>query len=61
MKINDTKLPLKKGDKVGTINVYEKNKLVTTGELISNTNVDKLSYLELCKEMLKNSILGIIK
>lgn len=61
VKINDTKLPLKKGDKVGTINVYEKNKLVTTGELISNTNVDKLSYLELCKEMLKNSILGIIK
>lgn len=61
VKINDTKLPLKKGDKVGIINVYEKNKLVTTGELVSNTNVDKLSYLELYKEMLKNSILGITK
>lgn len=61
VKLNEIKLPLKSGDKVGNIDVYEKNKIVVSGDLISKTNVDKLSYLELYKEMIKNSILGIVK
>lgn len=60
VKLNDIELPIKKNDKIGEIKVYEKNKFITKGDLVSNTSVDKLNYLELYKETIKNSIMGII-
>lgn len=60
VKINSLSLPLKRGDVVGKISVRDKNRKITTVDLISNTNVEKLSYLELYIETIKNSILGII-
>ncbi|MCI8347141.1 MAG: D-alanyl-D-alanine carboxypeptidase [Bacilli bacterium] len=60
VKINSLSLPLKRGDIVGKISVSDKNRKITTVDLISNTNVEKLSYLELYIETIKNSILGII-
>lgn len=60
VKINKLTLPLKKGDTVGTISVSRKNKKVTTVDLVTNTNVESLTYLELYIETVKNGILGII-
>ena len=60
VKLNDIELPIKKNDKIGEIKVYEKNKFITKGDLVSNTSVDKLNYLELYKETIKNSIMGFI-
>lgn len=60
VKINSLKLPLKKGDIVGKIYVTHKKKRITTVDLVSNTNVEKLSYLQMYKETIKDSILGII-
>ena len=60
VKLNDIELPIKKNDKIGEIKVYEKNKFITKGDLVSNTSVDKLNYLELYRETIKNSIMGIM-
>ncbi len=60
VKINSLTLPLRKGDVVGKVSIKDKGKKITTVDLISNTNVDKLSYLELYIETIKNSILGIV-
>lgn len=60
VKINSLKLPLKKGDVVGKIYVTDKKKTITTVDLVSDTNVEKLSYLQMYKETIKNSILGIM-
>ena len=54
------KLPIKKGSTVGKIHVYEKNKKITSVDLVSNTSVDKLNFIELYIETVKNSILGLI-
>lgn len=54
------KLPIKKGSTVGKIHVYEKNKKITSVDLVSNTSVDKLNFVELYIETVKNSILGLI-
>ncbi len=58
--LNELKLPINKGTTVGKIKVYEKNKTITEVDLVSNTDVEKLSYLQLYLEMLKKSILGLI-
>lgn len=60
VKINSLTLPLRKGDVVGKVSIKDKGKKITTVDLISNTNVEKLSYLELYIETIKNSILGIM-
>lgn len=60
VKLDDIELPIKKNDKIGEIKVYEKNKFITKGDLVSNTYVDKLNYLELYRETIKNSIMGIM-
>ncbi len=60
VKIDELELPIKKGDVVGTISVIHNNKKVTTVDLVTSTNVEKLNYLELYIQTIKNSILGII-
>lgn len=47
VKINKYQLPLKKDEKVGSISVVCKNKIVTTGDLIVSESIKPLSYLKL--------------
>ncbi|MBR3145891.1 MAG: D-alanyl-D-alanine carboxypeptidase [Bacilli bacterium] len=54
--VNEIKLPIKKGDVLGTIFVYLKNKKVSSMDLISDRDVGKLSLIDL----FRNNIVGII-
>lgn len=54
--VNEVKLPIKKGDVLGTIFVYLKNKKVSSMDLISDRDVGKLSLIDL----FRNNIVGII-
>jgi len=54
--VNEVKLPIKKGDVLGTIFVYLKNKKVSRMDLISDRDVGKLSLIDL----FRNNIVGII-
>lgn len=56
VEVGDINLPIKKGDVLGSISVYSKNKLVITGELISDRDLVKLSLIDLYK----NNIIGVI-
>lgn len=51
---------MKKGDTVGRITVTKNNKKITSVDLVSDTNVKKLNFLELYIETIKNAILGIM-
>ena len=54
--VNEVKLPIKKGDVLGTIFVYLKNKKVSSMDLISDRDVGKLSLIDLFRD----NIVGII-
>lgn len=56
IKIKEINLPIQKGDVLGGITVKLKDKIITTGELISDRDVSKLKLFDL----FKNSIIGII-
>ncbi len=56
IKIKEINLPIQKGDVLGSITVKLKDKIITTGELISDRDVSKLKLFDL----FKNSIIGII-
>lgn len=60
VKVNDVKLPIKKDSVVGKIEALYKNKVVSTGELIVDEDIEELSYLELLKENLMNVVFGNI-
>ena len=60
VKVNDIKLPKKKDSVVGKIEALYKNKVVSTGELIVDEDIEELSYLELLKENLMNVVFGNI-
>lgn len=60
VKMDDVSLPLKKGDSVGSIDVYEKSKKITSMDLVVNQSIEQLNFLELYIETIKNSILGIL-
>lgn len=60
IKINNLKLPMKKGDTVGRITVTKNNRKITSVDLVSDTNVKKLNFFELYIETIKNAILGIM-
>ena len=60
IKLNDIDIPIKKGDILGKIQVKLKDKVITTGDLISNNNVDKVSFIELFKNNIINVITGNI-
>ena len=59
VKTNKIKLPIKKNNVLGKIDVISKNKIITTSELIVLEDVEKLSLFELYKDNLINSIFGI--
>ena len=58
--LKEYSLPIKKGDVVAKLIVYEHGKKISTNNLISTTDVRKLNYLELNVNTLKNEILGIV-
>ena len=47
---NDIYLPIKSGDFIGKLNVYYDNILINTGELIALDDVNKVTFMQLCKE-----------
>lgn len=52
--INEIKLPIKKNTCIGNVNVYYKDKFITSRELCVDRDVDKLSLFELYyKEFIK--------
>ena len=60
VKLNTVKLPIKKGDVVGTIDVYNNNKLVNTTNLTVKYDVGKCNMLELYIKNLGDIISGNI-
>ena len=58
--INKFKLPLKKYDAVGRIDVIMNNKKVTSTNLISDRDINKMNIFELFKNNLLNIIYGIL-
>ncbi|MBR5370094.1 MAG: D-alanyl-D-alanine carboxypeptidase [Bacilli bacterium] len=53
-------IPIRKGDVLGKINVKYKNKIITTGNLISDSDIGKLSLMEIFKNSVVNIITGNI-
>ena len=60
VKLNTVKLPIKKGDVVGTIDVYNNNNLVNTTNLTVKYDVGKCNMLELYIKNLGDIISGNI-
>lgn len=56
--IDELKLPVKKGDRVGEIVVYYKNKKVKTGELTVSKDIKSLSFIQLYLNELFDLISG---
>lgn len=61
VKINEINLPVKKGDVVGKIIVYNDNKKINEISLTVKNNVDKCNLFELYFKNLKNILSGNIK
>ena len=60
VKLNTIKLPIKNGDVVGTIDVYNNNKLVNTTNLTVKYDVGKCNILELYVKNLSDIVTGNI-
>lgn len=58
--LDDIKLPVKKGDKVGKLVVKEENKTVTQVDLTVSSNVNTLSYFQLFINSFKDILSGNI-
>ena len=58
--IKDIVLPLKKGDVVGTIEVYDKDKVIASSNLIINKDISKIGYFKLLVDNFVNLVGGII-
>lgn len=60
IKINKLKLPIKKGEKIGTLKLKDGKKVISEVELTVKDNVEKASILELYKRTIKRIISGNI-
>ena len=60
VEIKEINIPIRKGDILGRIIAKSKNKTITTGELISDSNVGKLGLIDLYKNNIINIITGNI-
>lgn len=58
VKVNKINLPVKKNDIVGKIEATYNGKVVSTGDLIIDENIEKLSYFELLKKNMLNVVFG---
>ena len=61
IKINDLKVPIKKGDIVGKLTVYDDNNILDTIDLTINKDIKKANILELYIKYLKDILSGNIK
>ena len=61
IKINNLKLPVKKGDKVGKLYVKNNNKIINTINLTVKENIEKCNFFELYFKNLKNIMSGNIE
>lgn len=59
-KVDKIKLPIKKGEALGTIMVKEKGRIVMQKDLVSKNTVHQLGYFELILNTLKRAITGDI-
>lgn len=60
VKVNDINIPLKKNTTVGKIEVLYKGKLVSTGELAVDEDIQKSTYLDLFRKNLVDLVVGNI-
>ena len=60
IELEDISIPIKNGDMLGKIIVKYKDKIITTGELISDSDVGKISLIDLYKNNIVNLITGNI-
>ena len=61
IKLKDVKLPIKKGDVVGTLYVQNNDDIINEIDLTVKENIDKCNLLELYIKNLKNILVGNIK
>lgn len=54
----DIYLPINKGDIIGKVDVYYDNILINTGELIALDSINKVTFIQLCKETIFDLIFG---
>ena len=59
-KVDKIKLPIKKGEPLGTIMIKEKGRIVMQKDLVSKNTVNQLGYFELVLNTLKRAITGDI-
>ena len=57
--ISKIKLPLKKNQKIGNIEVVYKNKVISKSDIISSNTVDKIKFKDLFINNLRNLICGM--
>ena len=60
IKLKEISIPIKKNDVLGKIIVKSKDKVITTGELISDSSIDKTSLIDLYKNNLLDIVIGNI-
>ena len=56
--VNDIKPPLKKGDKVGTLELYNNGKKINEFDLVTNININKRKLLPVLLDNLKDIVIG---
>ena len=61
IKINDLKVPIKKGDRIGKLTVYNDNDILDTIDLTVNEDIKKANILELYLKYLKDILSGNIR
>ncbi len=57
-KIDNITLPIKKGEIVGKVYIKEKGKKVLEKDLFAGSNIEKLSFIDIYLDTLKNGLLG---
>ena len=58
--IDDIRLPIKKGDVIGKINVLENKKIVSSSVLTTDCNINKLNFFDLFYNSLLDTFSGQI-
>ena len=61
IKVNDLKVPIKKGDVIGKLTVYNDSEILDTIDLTVNEDIKKANILELYLKYLKDILSGNIR
>lgn len=57
--VNSIKIPINKGDSIGTMEAYLNNKLVTSSELVVDSDINKINFFKLYNKTIIDMISGI--